>query len=590
MSQKQKGRGDAARPPHVNLNQQTLARGEIRAKTLARVPFNKGDTLPPLSENIIIDDGVRSDIEYLFKIQLTNQHSVLVLEKIGEGAMGLVFRAVDELEGEYGKKKLGGEVAVKLIHIDPAALGSDPERKRSDLYEKFADEVLVVRKLNNNKIIRIDAYGKTESPIDGNLVPFYTMEFLKGKDLEVIVQEEKTLSWERLRPLMLQVCSALSAAHEYEENGHHRPIIHRDIKPSNVFITTDRKGIEQVKLLDFGIAMIAAPQNKKKRQDVGIWGTLEYMSPEQVLEKETDHRADIYSVGSMMYHLLSGRTTFLQSGTIEERLSRILKEAPAPFIESGIFVSPEVERIIFKCLEKAPNKGFQSAEELTDAIEKCDGNTEEIDMAVLHGGIELDTTNRNPYRESPNGPIAADKTAIVNIDDLAAQPDRTRRRIIFGLAGATGLAAISSAVVLLTRRKPEIHKPSIKRSDPDSSTELSSLNKPPLTQPVLDSSVIPDKEPESKEFKIVLKTNVRGVEVLLEDQQLCKPSDNKTCTFNLSEGIYPVEVTFRKKGYLDQVVNILPDMNKEVYVRMQKARRRRKSKSKKKSRYLLDSE
>jgi len=449
MKQKKQGSFSPPAPPIHPTSKHTLARGEIRARTMARL-LDEPDSLKE-SEKVIITSEV-DRIVYPFSIELTNEHSLLVTGLLGKGAMGLVFRAVDQFKGEDGEVEEGGAVAVKIIHLDPSALGSNPEATRKKLYTKFISEVRLVRKLRHQNIIQIQVYGKTESPIDKQIVPYYAMEFLQGRDLEQIMKESKALPWDRVRRIMTQVCSALSAAHNYEEKGKRRPIIHQDIKPGNIFVTSDEKGEERVKILDFGIAQIAAQQKKKRKE--GIFGTPLYMSPEQVMEMEIDSRTDIYSVGSTMYHLLSGRTTFPVDLSISECLKRIINEPPPPFAALGVDIHPEANRIIFKCLQKDPAMRYQSADELRADIEKCDGKKEaEFDTAVIELEPDVMRPNDHQYREIPAGPLVAEPTEIVQIADPA--PKR-KGKFVYGLIGAAGLAALAGGIIVFGGGKTKV--------------------------------------------------------------------------------------------------------------------------------------
>jgi serine/threonine-protein kinase len=545
---------------------ETLARGEYRAKTMIDAPLQPGITLPPLSEDITRETASESAIGYAFKVMIHSELVVLVTEQLGQGAMGMVFKGFEEMEDSRGKKELVGEVAVKIIHLEAKDLGSDPEGARSNLYEKFRNEVILLKKLSNDHIVRIDDFGTTESPVDSKLVPFYTMEFLPGSDLEVILKEKKILSWERVKHLILQLCDALEDAHEYEEQGIKKPIIHRDIKPGNVFITTDKRGKEIVKVLDFGIATILGPQ-KEKNIDQGIWGTLEYMSPEQATGQETDHRTDIYSVGSMMYHLLTGRTTFSQVGSMEDRLKRILNDSPKPMERSGIDFPLEVERIIFKCLEKDPKKRFQSVHELQEAIYKINGQ-------------EL----------TSDDPLESQKTDVLDITGIT-KPKRKRKRLLFGVLASTILLAGAGSVALLSSKKTTENKPAASEQTPDSSKKKPAPTKAPPPEKAIDSGIEQDNQQSIKYYSITLNLNTSGIRATMDGEEQCISSKEKRCTFTLQQGAEPVKITLSKPGYITKTISILPHMNQVFNDQLKKKRRRiKRRKPKTKTKLLITPE
>jgi serine/threonine protein kinase len=233
MKQKAKGSQIPADTPgtpretvrgHLPLD---FTRGKFVAETMARFPTPTPQSAQTNEEaSVIIEDKAISveKIKYPFWIKVNDLYSLRVIGLLGSGSMGLVFKAVQEY-GKEGKKKDGELKAVKIIYIDPKILGSDPEgEKREKLLEKFLEEVILVSKLKKSgNIIDIEVYGPTTSPIDGKRVPYYVMEFIDGKDLNAILNQVGCFEWERMAPLMVQMCSALTEAHKHG-------IVHLDIK------------------------------------------------------------------------------------------------------------------------------------------------------------------------------------------------------------------------------------------------------------------------------------------------------------------------------------------------------------------------
>src|SRR6202166_1056824 len=266
-----------------------------------------------------------------------------ILEKIGSGAMGEVFRARDE--------RLGREVALKLIR--PAS------RDNPDHLRRFELEARAVAALNHPNIVAIYDVGFNEGS------PYIVCELLEGKTLRKRLAEG-ALPVRVAVDYSLQIAEGLIAAHD-------RRIIHRDLKPENLFITVDGR----VKILDFGVAKLqsAAEESGRTVEDLttvtksgAVIGTVAYMSPEQLRGKAVDHRSDIFSVGAILYEMLTGRRAF-RGETEVDTITAVLRENPPPvdLEQSGIPLS--FQQIVHHCLEKEPENRFQSARDLGFALE-----------------------------------------------------------------------------------------------------------------------------------------------------------------------------------------------------------------------------
>src|SRR6266511_379307 len=268
-----------------------------------------------------------------------------IISPLGAGGMGEVYLARD--------MRLERKVALKLL-LD--------ERTRDDQrLLRFEQEARAASALNHPNIITIYEIG------DYGSTHFIATEFIEGLTLRKILADGKMPVIAAL-DVAIQVASALSAAHE-------AGIIHRDIKPENVMLRRD--GI--VKVLDFGLAKLAEHRPTavdSKASTVGeahtdpgtVLGTVGYMSPEQARGQEADHRADIFSFGVILYEMLSGRRAFSGESAVEV-MNAILKEETPEFGETNTKVSPQLEKIVRRCLEKQPERRFQSASDLGFALE-----------------------------------------------------------------------------------------------------------------------------------------------------------------------------------------------------------------------------
>ena len=271
-----------------------------------------------------------------------------ILGAIGAGGMGEVYRARDT--------RLDRDVAIKVL---PAAFAQDAERLR-----RFEQEARVVATLNHPNILAIFDIGSEAG------VPYLVTELLEGEPLRDKLKAG-ALPARRALEYATGIAHGLAAAHE-------KGIIHRDLKPENVFLTRDGR----VKVLDFGLAKLtrgeaaAAGTGDSRTIDHAtspgmLLGTVEYMSPEQVRGNAADGRSDIFALGVLLYEMLAGRRAFHRE-TGAETMTAILKEDPPEFDPSHP-VPPGLERIVRRCLEKAPEQRFQSARDLAFALEAVSG-------------------------------------------------------------------------------------------------------------------------------------------------------------------------------------------------------------------------
>ncbi len=272
-----------------------------------------------------------------------------IIAKIGAGGMGEVYRAKDA--------RLDRDVAIKLLPSDCAADG--------DRLLRFEQEAKATSALNHPNILTVHDIGEHEGR------PYIVSELLDGEELRQLL-DVGPLPLRKAIDYAHQVVSGLSAAHE-------KGIIHRDLKPENLFITRD----DRAKILDFGLAKLRGSNEALGSEDDTrraitnpgvVMGTVGYMSPEQVRGQATDHRSDIFSFGAILHEMISGQRAFRRD-TMAETMSAILKDEPRELTESNPNVSPALERIVRRCLEKKPERRFQSTSDLGFALESLTAAT-----------------------------------------------------------------------------------------------------------------------------------------------------------------------------------------------------------------------
>jgi len=283
-----------------------------------------------------------------------------ILRRLGEGGMGVVYSAMDT--------RLEKQVAIKVLKEDFA--------HRSDVVARFTQEAKSAARIKHENVLDVTDYGATE---DGSF--YIAMELLVGTDLADVLQKEGAIELHRALNVAIQVTRALGAAHG-------KGIVHRDLKPENVFLVRADDGREVVKIVDFGIAQMKdmTGQGGKKLTQTGmIFGTPEYMSPEQAKGAAIDHRVDIYAVGVILYEMAAGRTPFVGDSFMGILTQHLYEPAPAILsLNPNAQITPEYEAVIARALAKNPDERYQSMQELCDDLIKVrDGARPTAITAVL---------------------------------------------------------------------------------------------------------------------------------------------------------------------------------------------------------------
>jgi Protein kinase domain len=256
-----------------------------------------------------------------------------ILDRIGQGAMGVVYRARDPIMERI--------VAVKTMSTD---LDAAPEMRA-----RFFREARSAGQLSHKNIITIFELGEEARRA------YMVMEYVEGEDLKTRIARGERMSLEDKLRLVTEIAEGLAHAH-------HKKVIHRDIKPANIYITSSG----MVKILDFGLAHVASSDITKTGS---VLGTPNYMSPEQVRGDKVDHRSDLFATGALFYELLTGRKPFA-SPTLHATLIKILEEDPAPVGDLDPTLPAELTSIVKRLLAKDPTERYQQADELIKDLDR----------------------------------------------------------------------------------------------------------------------------------------------------------------------------------------------------------------------------
>lgn len=258
-----------------------------------------------------------------------------VMSELGRGGMGIVFQAYD--------KQLNETVAIKILS---PFISNDSEG-----LERLKREVSAARRVSHGNVIRIHDIGETKG------LHYVSMEYFPGDDLKAYLRKNSNLSFMQAYQIAVQICDGVDAAHR-------QGVIHRDLKPQNVIIDARN----QIKIIDFGLAHSA---HLKGMTATGlIMGTPEYMSPEQVAGSKVDERTDIYSLGVILYELFTGCVPFTGDSAIAVGFMQMKDPPPSPR-SINPHISPQIEAVILRALEKEPMQRYPTVAALRSALEKA---------------------------------------------------------------------------------------------------------------------------------------------------------------------------------------------------------------------------
>jgi eukaryotic-like serine/threonine-protein kinase len=442
-----------------------------------------------------------------------------VISKLGEGGMGVVYLA----EHVFIEKK----VAVKILSEDFA--------RKADLVARFMQEAKAASKIGHENIIDITDFGETAS---GSV--FFVMEFLDGADLAHHIRDSGAMPIARTRYVMNQVCRALGAAHS-------KGIIHRDLKPENIYLIERNGRPDFVKILDFGIAKMSSLDNEggsRLTRTGMIFGTPEYMSPEQAKGDKPDHRVDIYAAGCILYEMLTGDVPF-HAETFMGVLTKHMFETPQPPSERApqANIAPDLEAVVLKALHKDREQRYQTMKEMALALEQVSGGDPNAAWGSEGSGIMPGMARRDPSVKLPTGAQVPATAPPISSPNLDVPAPRGRGALIGGLIAALALAA--GVVGVITMKKPP-PKPEVTAPPP-----IAAVPAPvPVAPP-------PAKPSAPVKYQITIKSTPAEADVF-EGVERLGPTP---LVLNWTESAAVHNLVVKKHGFQDKPLTVVVDRN-----------------------------
>jgi serine/threonine-protein kinase len=407
---------------------------------------------------------------------------------LGVGSMGIVYGARHAAVGKL--------VAIKALR---AHLADDAEA-----IQRFNAEATAATSIGNQHIVETFDFGRLP---DG--AAYMVMEYLEGRSLAELIEGWSPLTLERMLKIGVQIAEALNAAHL-------AGIVHRDLKPDNVFLCEREHDPDFVKILDFGIAKFGVSQ-ARLTQAGAVFGTPAYMSPEQALGKATDGRTDIYALGVMLYEMACGRVPFQGENALAV-LAMHSNEPPEPLSSRKPDVSPELEAIVHKCLQKDPDARYATMAELA------------ADLARLASGMPV---RAEPLPSVALPPVTAAED-VVTLPEIAPIPLSSPTP-----AGGGGvpwplvlflLVAVAGGAYYFSRHRQASTAPAVAHAEPK-----------PLPPPLPSAAEVDDGAPEKEVALVLFPLDAR---VMLGDTDL----GQMPVSVKVKEG-HPLNVRIVRDGY-----------------------------------------
>ncbi len=323
-----------------------------------------------------------------------------VLERIGHGGMGAVYKIKHE--------RMGKIAAMKVLHRELT--------QERDVVRRFRQEAQAVSRLSHPNTVQVFDFGTARGAL------YLVMEYVKGDDLGLLVKRDGPLDFWRAAPIFHQICAALSEAHALG-------IVHRDLKPENIIITRTRDGDDFVKVLDFGLAKIQEREELAEVTDSGsIVGTPYYMSPEQIRGEEIDARADIYSLGALMYRVITGEPPYRAQSPVGVLTKHLTADLVPPSERNpDLDIDVRVDNIVVTAMQKQRSDRYPTVDKLRHAIETTFADiTGETPPGLSPSGGHL--RRGTGMSSAVHRPKFARPNTILEDVDFGISPDRRLQR------------------------------------------------------------------------------------------------------------------------------------------------------------------
>jgi serine/threonine protein kinase len=464
-----------------------------------------------------------------------------VIKKLGEGGMGTVYL------GEHAT--IGKKFAVKVLSYEYA--------HKDDLRERFLQEARAASMISQENVVEITDFGDTP---DGSV--FFIMEFLQGEDLSDTLKSQGRLPWSRAKPIMLQICRALAAAHD-------AGIIHRDMKPENCYRIARGSNEDFIKVLDFGIAKVTSEdesEGKGLTRTGMIFGTPEYMSPEQAQGARPDHRVDIYAVGVILYELLTGEVPF-SADTFMGILTKHMFEVPrAPSsLVPDADIPLEVENIILKAMQKDRELRFANMREMAEAIEAV--GTGAAAVHVVSENIARPSTGEMAFTGSRATTVPGSPGTVPPVAASYEEPRKSNKGLILGIIGGLGLVAAGIGAFVAFGGEDQV------ATNTEDDAAVAAPPEKQVGDPVPEV-VVPEEPPKVKEIAVGIETvnykiTTKDPDGNLIEASILDPRDNGSYgKTNTTEGVQveksteAMELVLNASGFEPLPIKIVPAQDK----------------------------
>lgn len=488
-----------------------------------------------------------------------------VIDQIGEGGMGVVYIA-EHVEIEK-------KVALKVLRDDFS--------KRPEVVERFRQEAKSASKIGHAHIVDVTDFGQLN---DGGV--YFAMEYLQGQGLSELIRKQR-IPLERAAGIIKQIARALQAAHKLG-------IVHRDLKPENVFLVEREEERDFVKILDFGIAKISDRDTDGKRltKTGMIFGTPEYMSPEQASGKPLDHRVDVYALGCIMFEMFAGRVPFDAESFMAVLTQHMFEPVPQiEIVNPQTDVPDSVRQVVYKAMAKDRDERYSDMAALE----------EDLDRALTKEGYVVEGRKgegQSYYTPTPRASVARARDDAKTAMDwnpasgaFFKKGSKGRLGMIIGVAGAVVIIGVLAALYgsgALSGKDDAGEDAAVPLAKAATVTEEKTDERPATpAQAEGDSdsasAAAEQKEPEAQEAKkidVTIKSEPANAVIFIEGLgQVCSKAP---CEIQLDDG-QPVEVEAQLDGKNAKMTFTPSEQNKEVTLALKKSGRDKRPKSGRKS-------